>query len=126
MKLMDCIKDFEKMVKKEIENVNAKGDLMPTDVKNIGEAVDILKDLYTIEAMKSGGEGYSQTGPMMYGNSYGMRWQTPEERYARGGYSGRYYDDPMHGGRSYEDGRNRDEMGRYSGMEDGYSGRRYR
>ena len=48
------------------------------------------------------------------------RWQTPEERFARGGYSGQYYDDPMHGGR------NRDEMGRYSGMEDGYSGRRYR
>ena len=125
MKLMDCIKDFEKMVMKEVENVVSKGALTPNDVHNIYEAVDVVKDLYTIEAMKMP-EGYSQTGPMMYGNSYGMRWMTPEERFARGGYSGRYYDDPMHGGRSYEDGRDRDEMGRYSGMEDGYSGRRYR
>lgn len=112
---MDCIKDLEKMVMKEVENVVNKGDLTPSDVHNIGEAVDMLKDLYTIEAMKQP-EGYSQTGPMMYGNSYGMRWMTPEEQYTRRNYSGYYYDDNMHG-RSYERGRDYD---------DGYSGRRYR
>lgn len=120
---MDCIRDFERMVMKEVENVVSKGDLTPADVKNLGEAIDIVKDLYTIEAMKQPVGGYSQG----MGYSYG-RYVTPEERYTR--YPGIYYDDQAHGARSYDDGRPRDDMGRYSGRnpmdEDGYSGRRYR
>lgn len=111
---MDCIRDFEKMVMKEVESVVSKGDLTPADIHNIGEAVDIVKDLYTIEAMKMP-EGYSQGYSGWMGNSYG-RWMTPEERYARQNYSGTYYDDNAHG-RSYDRGRE---------YYDGYSGRRYR
>lgn len=125
--MMDCIREFEDMVMKEVENVVNKGDLTPADVKNIGEAVDVVKDLYTIMAMKEPQGGYSQGAPGWYGNSYG-RWMTPEERYTRGGYSGMYYDNATHG-RSYDD-RPRDNMGRYTNQEgyenEGYSGRRYR
>lgn len=119
---MDCIREFEDMVMREVENVVKKGELTPADVKNIGEAIDAVKDLYTIEAMKGPG-GYSQTGPMWEGNSYG-RWMTPEERYARGGYSGRYYDDNTHG-RSYRDGQ-MDRNGGYSGYTDMAETRGYR
>ena len=130
---MECMKDLEKMLEKQIETIVAKGDITPVELENVYRAVDVIKDLYTIEAMKGPAEGYSQTGPNWNGNSYGGnsyggRWMTPEERFARGGYSGQYYDQNTHGGMSYEDGRNRDSMGRYSGqMEyDGYSGRRGR
>ena len=57
-----CIMDYEQMVMHEIENCITKGELNPTDVKNIGEAVDILKDLYTIDAMKQADYGTESRG----------------------------------------------------------------
>ena len=94
---MDCLKDFEEMVMKELEAVIEKGDLTPADVQNMGEAIDIVKDLYTIDAMKHSEYGsYSRDDGManygMRGNSYRMyddRFE-PRSSYRNGGY-GRGY-----------------------------------
>ncbi len=77
----------------EIRNLNTKGDISPTELDRAFKAVDIIKDIKTIEAM----EGYSDDG-----------------------YSGRryYYDDDMKYARDRSYRRERDSMGRY----DGYSG----
>ena len=92
---MDCTRDFEKLVMKELETFSSKEELTPADVTEIqrlGEAVDIVKDLYTIEAMKnseygsySGMDGYYMDDgyPMMRGNSY-RGGQPMYNRYDRG------------------------------------------
>lgn len=88
---MDCLKNFEEMVMKELETVIERGELNPSDVQNIGEAVDIVKDLYTIDAMKHSEYGsYSQDDGYM---SYGMR-----------GNSYRMYDDRVEPRSSYRNG----------------------
>ena len=97
-----CIMEYEQMVMREIENAVSKGELNPNDVKNIGEAVDILKDLYTIDAMKNSGygseQGYSGTR---------MREFVEPEYPMMNGNSNRMYNDSYDRGSSYRYGRSR-------------------
>lgn len=91
MKVFDRIKD---MLCDELEEIAKKNELTSSNLDVIYKAVDVIKDLTTVEAMEQ--EGYSNDG-----------------------YSGHYpyyhiYDD----GNSYT--RKRDSMGRYS-RDDGYS-----
>lgn len=77
--------EYEEMLVKEIENMIDKGELNTSDVKNIGCAIDILKDMYTIEAMK---------GEISYSGS--------NNSYYDGGNSNRSYDNyGRNSGRSY-------------------------
>lgn len=65
MKHLDRITE---LIEQEIKPLTMKQDISPQELKNLGEAVDILKDVETIKAMKEadyGGE-YSNRG-----NSYG-------------------------------------------------------
>lgn len=92
--MMRELYDLCDKLKGEIKNLNSKSDISPTELERAYKAVDIIKDIKTIEAM---------------------------EDYSDDGYSGRryYYDDDMkYSNRSYR--RERDTMGRYadSGHED--------
>ena len=51
--MLDIIFAYEHLVMDEIENIVERNSLKYGDIKIIGEAIDILKDLYTIEAMRS-------------------------------------------------------------------------
>ena len=86
-------------LKKEIRQLNTKPDISPTELERLYKAVDIIKDIKTIEAMEDAG-GYSNMYPYSYDD--GMS-------YARGG---RYSYDRGYSGNSYA--RGRDSMGRYT------------
>lgn len=63
---MDALKDVKKVLEEQIEAIAQKNDISPTELERLDKAVDILKDIETIYAMKD---------------------YDPEEDY---GYSGRY------------------------------------
>lgn len=81
------MKDLERiteLIENEIRPLTSKQDISPNELKNLGEAVDILKDVETIKAMKqSEQEGYSFRG------SYddGMSNRYPYMRSHEGGQS---------------------------------------
>lgn len=96
------MKDYSKLcmlVDAEIDKEVAKGSLTPETIRTIGYAIDVIKDIKTIEAMES---------------EYGYSGHYPERGWnVRPYYS--YEDAP-----DYSYARRRDSMGRYS-REDGYS-----
>ena len=103
--MMNELYDLCENLKEDIKELNKKGDISPTELDRAYKAVDIIKDIKTIEAMEEA--GYS------YANSYDD-------------YSQRYYRDGRMSNNSY-DGmsnarRGRDTMGRYTSREGGYSG----
>ena len=107
-------------LKNEIRDLNQKNDISPTELDRVYKAVDIIKDIKTIEAMEEAG----------YSGEYGGRsYDYAYERGRSNLYPGYYYDEPgVRGryGRDYsEEGsyrRGRDAMGRYTSREGGYSG----
>ena len=93
MRVYNQIKD---LMCDELEHIARKGELTHNNLEVIDKAVDIIKDIDTINAMQE----------YIEGNSY-------DEHYMRGeGYSRMY---PVLDGYSFERGRQRDSMGRYSG-----------
>lgn len=98
----NCVQDYEMMVMRELGNVVSKGELNPADMKNLGEAIDIVKDLYTIDAMKQSSYG-SYSGAYMN--------EHPEMDYPVRGNSSHMYDDRRY---SYRNG---------GGYNRGYDGR---
>ena len=102
--------DIEKMLCKELEEIGRKGELTSNNLDGMYKSVDIVKDIYTIDAMKH--SGYSNE----YSGDYSERYMRPY--YA---YDGSYDNNPHN---SYDNrGRGkyaeRDSMGRYSS--EGYS-----
>ena len=93
--MMRELYDLCDKLKGEIKSLNSKNDISPTELDRAFKAVDIIKDIKTIEAM---------------------------EDYSDDGYSGRryYYDDDMKYARDRSYRRDRDSMGRYT--DNGYSG----
>lgn len=53
---MKALYDLKAVLENEIKKVAAKGEVSPTEIKPLGEVVDILKDIETICAMKEYGE----------------------------------------------------------------------
>lgn len=122
---MDAIKDLKTLLEKEIMKVTSKGDITPTELKSVGEAVDILKDIETICAMKEYGDddasyamsnrGYSSRG------SYNYRYPMYRDSYES-------YDDMSYrqsraqgggqGGSSNARGRSRDSYSRHAEKEE--------
>lgn len=113
---MDALKELKRVLEKEIEDVSKKNDISPSELERVYKAVDVLKDIETICAMRD--YGYEEEDM---------------------GYSGRYpyymrdmsrtapnYD-PWAGDASYR--RGRDNMtGRYVSRDVGpysYDGRSY-
>lgn len=84
-------------LKKEIRQLNAKPDISPTELDRLYKAVDIIKDIKTIEAMEDAG----------YSNAYPY----DDMNYARNHYS--------YEGRGNSYARGRDSMGRYTSRDEG-------
>lgn len=92
---MDKLKDLKSMLELQVNQIVAKGDINPQDLEMLDKAVDVIKDIETICAMRKAEEqnmeGYSQ-GMMRNGYSYAM---------GEDGYSGTWFDPAYHGGRNY-------------------------
>lgn len=134
--MMDELYDLCENLKDDIKELNKKGDISPTELERAYKAVDIIKDIKTIEAMEDAG------GSSYRGNSYeGGSYNSYERGNSReGGQSNRMpyymYDEPgMSNARRGRDGdgdgryseessyrRGRDAMGRYTSRDGGYSG----
>ena len=91
---MKIYEDSKKILEKEIENINSKGELSPNTLEVMYKVVDILKDIETICAMKEENE-YSER--MMYGEDASYARGRRGRRYSRdysGVYDERVYDSP--------------------------------
>lgn len=141
---MKVMNDLYEILEDELKKIAKKADISPQELENAYKAVDIMKDIETIKAMKeAGGEGeYSQRGGRGSYNSYdgnmSNRGSYAENMSNRGSYGPVWNQDMMpysmnmsnrgsynsYDGRA---GRDADSDGRYS--EDGsyeYSERRGR
>ena len=98
---------LKEVLNKQIEDITKKNDISPTELERLDKAVDIIKDIETICAMKEYSYeeeedyGYSQARPMYMrdgGNSYrrGRNQNNGQYMSRDGGYSGYYpmYYDP--------------------------------
>ena len=108
--------DICEMLEDELREIVKKGDISPNELDRVYKAVDIIKDIKTVEAM----EDYSYDG---YSRDYSydgdnMSYNMSMARRGRDGDGdGRYSEDS-----SYR--RGRDSRGRYTSRDsyDGYSG----
>lgn len=115
--------DICEMLEDEMKEIVKKGDISPTELERVYRAVDIIKDIKTIEAMEEG--GYSNAGGSNRGGSNRGSYGSYEGSYdgsyegggsnARGGGSRDGYSEEG----SYRRGRN--AMGRYTSRDGGYS-----
>ena len=69
---MKVMNDLYEILEDELKKIAKKADISPQELENAYKAVDIMKDIETIKAMKeAGGEGeYSQRGGRDSYNSY--------------------------------------------------------
>lgn len=88
--------DAKRLLEKEVTEITQKGELSPSSLDVMDKAIDILKDIETICAMKEEYGDYSERMPYMY----------DDMSYARG--RGRYA--------------KRDSMGRYASYDGSYDG----
>ena len=113
---MHALYDLCEILDDELREVVKKGDMSPTELDRVYKAVDIIKDIKTIEAMEDYSyDDYSRRNSYADDNmSYNM---SMARRGRDGDGDGRYSEDG-----SYR--RGRDGRGRYSreNSYDGYSG----
>ena len=128
---MKAMMDLKELLEEEIAKIVKKGDVTPTELERLDDAVDIIKDITTICAMEEYDyqmeePGYSGRYPRYMRDGRGG----PYNGYRRG-YGGnsrdymmdpRYYEDSYNRGGSY--GREDMYMDRY-GRSYGYGGRGY-
>ena len=115
--MMNELYDLCENLKDEIKELNKKGDISPTELERAYKAVDIIKDIKTIEAMEDAG----------YSNARGNSYDGQSNRM----YPSYYYDEPGmsnarrgrdgDGDGRYSEARGRDAMGRYTSRDEGYS-----
>ena len=132
---MKALEDLCEVLEGQIKKISMKGDaISPQELDNAYKAVDIIKDIETINAMKEAKEEQMQGGYSGRDYSYGSMRRPYFHMYPRGSYEGSYdsYDGSYDMSRdSYEQGgqsnarrgRDGDGDGRYS---EDYSGRRGR
>lgn len=132
--MMNELYDLCENLKDEIKELNKKGDISPTELERAYKAVDIIKDIKTIEAMEEAGGSYDDYSNDNYSrrmyrdgasnNSYNS-YNSYDPSYDGGRSMARRGRDGDGDGRYSEDGsyrRGRDAMGRYTSREGGYSG----
>ena len=86
--------DLTEMLQDQMKKIAKKSDITPQELDNVYKAIDVLKDIETIKAMKEAGEeggeqshdGYSQEG---YSTRRGVKG-TGRGRYSNDGYSQHY------------------------------------
>lgn len=119
---MQALYDMCEMLDDELKEIVKKGDISPTELDRAYKAVDIIKDIKTIEAMEDYSyDDYSRRNSYEGDNmSYNMSRDMSNARRGRDGDGdGRYSEDASYrrGGR----GRYSRE-GSYNSYEQGYSG----
>ena len=83
--------DLHDLVMKDICATVAKGQLTPTDYQNLDKAVDIVKDIRTIEAMDQYGEtDYEVSSRAMSGRYYPQYYDNGSYERGRSARTGRY------------------------------------
>ena len=104
---MKLYEDLTEMLQDQMKKIVKKSDITPQELDNVYKAIDVLKDIETIKAMKEAGEeggqsheGYSQEG---YSTRRGVKG-TGRGRYSNDGYSQHYpvYPSMMFDGMSNE------------------------
>ena len=79
---MDALKDVKKVLEEQIEAIAQKNDISPTELERLDKAVDILKDIETICAMKD--YGYEQDEDYGYSGRTMPRYYMDDRSYRRG------------------------------------------
>lgn len=79
---MKALEDLKEILEDQVKKITKKGDINPAELENVYKAVDIIKDIQTIDAMKKADEysGEGERSPKGYS----------QEHYSRDGYSQRY------------------------------------
>ena len=77
--------DIEKMLCKELEEIGRKGELTTNNLDVMYRSVDVIKDIYTIDAMKH--SGYSNAYPDDYSERYMRPMYSYDERKPHNEYS---------------------------------------
>ena len=108
---MDCMEilyDLKDLLARELDKIVEKKDINPGELEMAYKAVDIIKDITTVEAMADYGDEYSYDDDMSYARN----------RDSMGRYSSR------RGRRSYDGGNysNRRSYNDRMSMDGGYSG----
>lgn len=108
MECMEILYDLKDLLCEEMEKIIKKHDITPAELEMAYKAVDIIKDISTIEAMEEYGDEYSYDDDMSYARN----------RDSMGRYSSR------RGRRSYDSGNysNRRSYNDRMSMDGGYSG----
>lgn len=128
--MMNELYDLCENLKDEIKDLNKKGDISPTELDRAFKAVDIIKDIKTIEAMEqSSGNSYDYSNDdYSRRGSYDNYSNNSYNSYAsyEGGMSNARRGRDGDGDGRYSEARGRDAMGRYTSRDgssrDGYSG----
>lgn len=102
---MKAIIDLKQLLEEELEKIVRKGDITPTELERLDKAVDIIKDIETICAMKE--YNYQEEEEMRYSGRYPYYMRDGRGgSYRRGNYRmDSYMMDPRYygEGRSYDD-----------------------
>lgn len=113
---MKVLLNTKDRMEEELDHLNRKEQLTKEDVCIMGELVDMLKDIETVEAMKeASAQGYSRD----YGMDYSRGYDDDYSNAYRYSYDGRGRDSRYSETGSYA--RGRDSMGRYTSRDEGYS-----
>jgi len=123
--MMNELYDLCETLKDEIKELNKKGDISPTELERAYKAVDIIKDIKTIEAMEEAGGSYDGGSYDDYSRRYYRDGGSSYNSYDGGNSNARRGRDGDGDGRYSEDSsyrRGRDAMGRYTSRDEGYSG----
>lgn len=85
--IMDTLEMSEKMLCKGIDEILGKGDLNASNLELLADAMDTVKDIYSIRE-KAQGESYSRYMPQYYMNDgYGARQRDSQGRFMNDGYN---------------------------------------
>lgn len=93
-----ALMDLKALLEKEIEAINAKNDISVAELDRLDKAVDIIKDIETICAMKEYGDDYDEGNSFRRGRSMTTgQYMSRDNGGNGGGYSGYYpmYYDPQ-------------------------------
>ena len=115
---MDCMEilyDLKDLICEELDKINKKHDINPGELEMAYKAVDIIKDITTIEAMEEYGDEYSYDDDMSYARNRDSMGRYSSRRgrrsYDGGNYSNRRsYNDRMQMDGGYSGAESKEEM----------------
>jgi hypothetical protein len=112
---MEILYDLKDLICEELDKINKKHDINPGELEMAYKAVDIIKDITTIEAMEEYGDEYSYDDDMSYARNRDSMGRYSSRRgrrsYDGGNYSNRRsYNDRMQMDGGYSGAESKEEM----------------